>query len=83
VEGEKASRNLVAAKFGFVDDAQEMMLTEMAILRHLRKAGVRGIPEPLGFFHDGDDDGPCCLMMSFEGKALSGLKGRPLTSQQR
>jgi hypothetical protein len=71
VESEhKISKLEIAAKLAFNDEQQEALVFESSIYLHLAREGVDCIPTILGSFHDVEEDGPSCLLMSRNGKSL-------------
>lgn len=74
----------VAAKFAFSEETQRRLQEEFSVLQALCQLGVDGVPEPIGFYHDLDDEGPSCIVMSlFPGKSLARIEGQMLTQAQR
>lgn len=73
----------VVAKFAFSAVSQARLFAEYENLRKLRQVRVNGIPDPIGFFHDRDEQGPSCLIMSYAGKPLYKMTRRILTEEQR
>jgi len=71
VESEhKISTLEIAAKLAFTDEQQAALVAESFIYTHMAEEGIKCIPTVLGYFHDADEDGPSCLLMSHSGKSL-------------
>jgi hypothetical protein len=71
VESEhKISTLEIAAKLAFTDEQQEALAFESSIYSHMAEEGINCIPTILGSFHDVEEEGPSCLLMSRNGKSL-------------
>ncbi|KII83397.1 hypothetical protein PLICRDRAFT_452257 [Plicaturopsis crispa FD-325 SS-3] len=72
----------VAAKLSFAPRQQKALLHEISIYEHLSSRGVEGIPTILGHWHDVDESGPSCLLMTHAGVSLRDRRRR-ITHEQR
>lgn len=72
----------VAAKFAFFESTQAWLEDEYSTLSSLAAKGVKGVPVPIGLFHDLDSEGQMVMIMSFLGMPLGRIKGQLLTDTQ-
>lgn len=83
VKFEKRSASLdVTAKLAFTGKQQRKLARELSMYTLLESKCVKGIPVPLGIFHEVETNGPLCLIISHAGVSLDKSKVC-ITSKQR
>ncbi|KII83383.1 hypothetical protein PLICRDRAFT_451808 [Plicaturopsis crispa FD-325 SS-3] len=78
----KSSSLKVAAKLSFTPRQQKALLHEISVYKHMAAQGVEGVPIILGDWHDSEEDGPSCLLMTYAGLSLRDRRAK-ITPDQR
>lgn len=79
---EKSSSLKVAAKLSFTPRQQKALLHEISVYKHMTAKGVEGVPIILGDWHDSEEDGPSCVLMTYAGLSLRDRRAK-ITPDQR
>ena len=83
VESDKESASLgVTAKLAFKPEHQRNLDYELIMYGVLESKCIKGVPTALGVFHDVEDNGPSCLVVSHAGASLQ-ERVMPITTKQR
>jgi len=83
VESDKESASLdVTATLAFTPEHQKKLDYELFMYRVLESKCIKGVPTALGIFHDVEDSGPSCLVVSHAGISLQ-ERMMPITTKQR
>ncbi|KII83381.1 hypothetical protein PLICRDRAFT_180463 [Plicaturopsis crispa FD-325 SS-3] len=78
----KTTELKIAAKLAFTPRQQKALIHEMEVYKRLSSKGVEGVPKILGEWHDADEGGPSCVIMSHAGLSLRDRGGK-ITPEQR
>jgi hypothetical protein len=83
VESDTESASLdVTAKLAFTPEHQKNLDYELFMYRVLESKCIKGVPTAMGVFHDVEDKGPSCLVVSHAGTSLQ-ERMVPITTKQR
>lgn len=83
VQSDKESASLdVTVTLAFMPEHQKKLDYELFMYRVLESKCIKGVPTALGIFHDVEDSGPSCLVVSHAGTSLQ-ERMMPITTEQR
>lgn len=75
IESDKESASLdVTVKFAFTTAHQKKLAHELFMYTVLESKGIKGIPTIIGVFHDVEENGPSCLVISHAGASLQEMR---------